>query len=325
MTRQSLPRSANTLSESSNAHSLSSNSLDDKSVNNSSFTASLVFGTQLLLSATVGLAQAQPASNGGRCGEVMMIQSHDSSTTRYAFVPPSKPEKQGSPITMVLLPGGSGHVNLDDHGCPRGLKGNSLVRSIPIFNAAGFGTALIDADAPSDFHGEDGLGGFRTAAQHAEDLGKVIANLRTHTQGIVWVVGTSRGSISAANAASRLSGPSAPDGIVLTSALMSGQSTAKKAWVAQTVFDLPLENIRIPLLVIGHAADKCLRSPPDAMGRITARTRAIRQQVVTVIGGPGYDGPPSLNACEGRAPHGFVDQEAEVAAGIARFIRGEKY
>lgn len=137
-------------------------------------------------------------------------------------------------------------------------------------------------------------------------------------------MGTSRGSISAANAASRLSGLSAPDGVVLTSALISGQSGAKKAWVAQTVFDLPLENIRIPLLVVGHAADKCIRSPPDAMNRITARTPATRQQVITVIGGPGYDRPSSLNACEGNAPHGFVGQETEVAAGIARFVRDGK-
>lgn len=292
-------------------------------MNNSGFAGSLVLGTQLLLSATVGLAQAQLTPDSDRCGAVMMIQTRDNSTTRYAFVPPAEPERQGIQITVALLPGGSGHVNLDDNGCPRGLKGNSLVRSIPIFNAAGFGTALIDA--PSDFHGDDGLAGFRTTVQHAEDLGKLIADLRARTQGIVWVVGTSRGSISAANAATRLSGPSAPDGIVLTSALMSGQSAAKKGWVAQTVFDLPLENIRLPLLVIGHAADKCVRSPPDAMGKIAARTQAIRQQVVTVSGGPGYDGPPGLNACEGRAPHGFVDQESEVAAGIARFIRGEKY
>jgi hypothetical protein len=297
--------------------------LDDKPVNISRFTGALMFGTQLLISAPAGLAQTQSAPDRGRCGEVITLQPRDNSTTRYAFVPPPELEKQGSPITMVLLPGGSGHVNLDDNGCPRELKGNSLVRSIPLFNASGFGTALIDA--PSDFHGEDGLGGFRITATHAEDLGTVIADLRTRTQGIVWVVGTSRGSISAVNAAARLSGPSVPDGIVLTSALMSGQSAARKAWVAQTVFDLPLENIRLPLLVIGHAADKCVRSPPDVMSRIVARTQAIRQQVVTVDGGPGYDGPPGLNACEGRAPHGFVEQEAEVAAGIARFIRGGKY
>jgi len=287
------------------------------------FKCSLVFGAQFFLLATVSLAQAESASGNVRCGEVKVIHSRDNSTTRYAFVPPPEPEKPGDPITLVLLPGGSGHVNLDEKGCPRGLKGNSLVRSIPLFNAAGFGTALVDA--PSDFQGKDGLGGFRTSSQHAEDLGKVIADLRTRTRGIVWVVGTSRGSISAANAASRLSGPSAPDGVVLTSALMSGQSFAKKAWVAQTVFDLPLEDIRSPLLVIGHAADQCVRSPPGVMNRIVARTPAIRQQVVTVIGGPAYDGPPGLNACEGRAPHGFVNQEDEVANGIGRFVRGGKY
>ena len=33
----------------------------------------------------------------------------------------------------------------------------------------------------------------------------------------------------------------------------------------------------------------------------------------------------TATACEGQAPHGFADQEAEVAAGIARFIGGDKY
>jgi len=284
---------------------------------------SLIFGTLWSLAATACLAQSQSAPVGDRCGEAVTVETRDRSTTRYAFVPPPGAGAQGGPITLALLPGGSGRVDLDEQACPRGLKGNSLVRSMPIFHAAGFGTALIDA--PSDFHGEDGLGGFRIASQHAADLGMVIADLRARAQGTVWIIGTSRGSISAANAAARLSGPSVPDGVVLTSALMSGESAAKKGWVAQTVFDLPLEDIRSPLLVVGHAADKCVRSPADLMGRIVARTRGMRQQVVTVIGGPGYPGPPGLNACESRAPHGFVDQEAEVAAGIARFIRGGNY
>ncbi len=55
------------------------------------------------------------------------------------------------------------------------------------------------------------------------------------------------------------------------------------------------------------------------MGKITARIGGARERVVTVTGGPGYPGPVSLEACEGRSPHGFVEQEAEVAAGIARF------
>lgn len=36
-------------------------------------------------------------------------------------------------------------------------------------------------------------------------------------------------------------------------------------------------------------------------------------------------GLPAAAACEGRSPHGFLQQEAEVAAGIARFIGGARY
>jgi hypothetical protein len=61
------------------------------------------------------------------------------------------------------------------------------------------------------------------------------------------------------------------------------------------------------------------------MDKITARTNGTREQVVMVTGGPGLPGPPSVSACEGGAPHGFVEQEAEVVAGIARFIGGGKY
>ena len=88
---------------------------------------------------------------------------------------------------------------------------------------------------------------------------------------------------------------------------------------------LPLENIRLPLLVVGHAADTCVRSPAGLMPQLAARTRSPRQQVVTVSGGPALPARPGLDACEGRTPHGFIEQEAEVAAGIARFVRGSTY
>lgn len=283
---------------------------------------SWTFAALLPLWATASLAQSNVAPPTG-CGEVVMIETHGRATTRYALAYPQGAPAQAGRIALVLLVGGGGHLSLDDEGCARALTGNSLVRSLPHFHGASFVTALVDA--PSDRPGDDGLAGFRVTTEHAEDLGKVIADVRTRTNAVVWLVGTSRGSISAVNAAARLSGPSAPDGLVLTSALMSGSSGGRKAWVAHTVFDLPLEAIRVPVLVVGHAADKCIRSPADLMGNITARTNGAREQVVTVTGGPGRPGPPSVNACEGRAPHGFVEQEAEVTAGIERFIRGGKY
>lgn len=274
----------------------------------------------ILLLFFAGAAQAQ---SGSRCGELVSIATHDRTTTRYALAYPQPAPPEGTGIALVLLPGDGGHLDLDEQGCPRALTGNSLVRSIPLFNGAGFATALVDA--PSDHAGGDGLGGFRVTTKHAEDLGRIIADVRTRTRAPVWLVGTSRGSISAVNAAARLSGPAAPDGLVLTSALMSGFSGGRKSWVAHTVFDLPLESIRVPVLVIGHAEDQCTRSPPRLMPDITARTASPREQVVTMTGGPGWHRGAGLEACVGRSPHGFIEQEAEVAAGMARFIRGGSY
>jgi hypothetical protein len=92
------------------------------------------------------------------------------------------------------------------------------------------------------------------------------------------------------------------------------------------VFDLPLEAIKTPVLVIGHAADNCDRSLAGLMEKITARTQAAREQVATVTGGPIKPGrAPNLSACEVREPHDFVEQESETAAGILRFIRGVRY
>jgi len=119
-------------------------------------------------------ATAAAAQDARRCGEVASIATHDGTTTRYAYVSPSG--AAGPPITLMLLAGGSGHVDLDDQGCPRALRGNSLVRFISLFGAGGFGTALVDA--PSDHLGQDGLGGFRIDAAHAEDLGRIVAELR---------------------------------------------------------------------------------------------------------------------------------------------------
>jgi len=245
------------------------------------------------------------------CGEVVSLQTHDGTTTRYALVIP-----QGAKAALVLLAGGGGHLDLDDQGCPRKLKGNSLVRAQALFHAEGFATALVDA--PGDYAGEDGLGGFRARPAHAEDLGKVMADVRARVNGPVWLVGTSRGTISAANAASRLG---SVDGVVLTSPVTVGTARGRKAWTAQTVHDNRIEDIRAPLLVVSHARDGCLRSPPAGAQGIAERYKGTRAQVIVVDGGSAGRG----DACEGRSPHGFNGMEAEMAAGIARFARGGRY
>jgi hypothetical protein len=256
----------------------------------------------LLLSASTGALA---------CGQVVTLQTHDGTTTRYALSAPQNPKG-----ALILLAGGGGYLDLDAQGCAQNLKGNSLVRSQELFHREGFATALVDA--PSDHTAMDGLGGFRALAPHAEDLGKVVADLRARMKGPVWIIGTSRGAISAANAAARLS---ALDGVVLTSPVTVGTARGRKSWTAQTVHDNRIEDIRVPLLVVSHSQDGCFRSPPAGAQGIANRYKGARSQVVVVSGGM----PGKGEACEGRSPHGFNGMEAEVAAGIARFVLGGRY
>jgi hypothetical protein len=251
------------------------------------------------------------------CGELIELAGQGNSKLAYSL---HRPEKASA--VLVLLPGGAGFADLDKTGCARKLKGNSLVRTRDLFHAQGFATALVDA--PSNYRGEDGLGGFRISPQHAEDLGKIIADLRQRTKLPVWIIGTSRGTISAVNAASRLAGEQAPDGLVLTSPLTSGNPGGRKAWVAHTVFSLDLTAIKIPVLVVAHAADACIRTPPSLAASILARTNGSREQAV-MVRGAATKSSPNVDACEGRTPHGFIGQEQEVTDGIIRFIKGGSY
>jgi hypothetical protein len=107
-----------------------------------------------VVAAALGVARAKAP---GDCGEVVTIQTHGRTTTRYAFERSTGPA-QGDAIAVVLLPGGAGHLDLDAQGCPRALKGNSLVRSIPHFRDLGLATALVDS--PSNYTGEDGWRAF---------------------------------------------------------------------------------------------------------------------------------------------------------------------
>ena len=251
------------------------------------------------------------------CGERVTIATHDGTQTPYSLAQAA--DGVAARGAVVLLAGGDGHLKLDAQGCPKALGGNFLVRSAALFRSAGYATALVDA--PSDQQGVDGLAGFRNTEAHGADLGRVVADLRRRVPGPVWVIGTSRGTISAANVASRATGDAAPDGVVLSSALMHGTTGGQKPWTQQTVFDLALAAIQVPALVIGHVHDQCLRSPPSEMPRLLAQLGSARKQMVTVEGGVVPSGQATLSACEGRSPHGYIGQEAATVDTIVRFMQ----
>lgn len=278
-----------------------------------------------LLVCSMGALQAQTTD----CGTVVDLGTSPATTTRYSWKPglPSAPGNAAAePVAAILLVGGGGWLDLDAAGCPRRLKGNILVRSAPHWQAAGITTVLVDARA--DWAGEDGLAGFRLHRDHANDLGRVITDVRARTGAkAVWLLGHSRGTLSAAYAAGHLQGVEAPDGVVLAAPMLVGDASSKrKPWVAQTVFDTGVQSFRGSLLLVGHAADSCPRTVPERMAGLLQGAMAARQQLVLLTGGPFSVGRvPSLSACEVRQPHDFVDQDNTFADGVLRFIRGEKF
>ena len=49
-----------------------------------------------------------------------------------------------------------------------------------------------------------------------------------------------------------------------TSAVTVGNPGGRKRGWRQTVFDVALESITMPVLVVAHASDRCIRTPPSS-------------------------------------------------------------
>src|SRR5205807_8899969 len=104
---------------------------------------------------------------------------------------------------LVLFPGSDGLVDYREKGGRVVHRGrNFLVRSGELFAGDGFVAAVLDVPSDQSTGMSDA---FRTGAEHTEDVGAVIDDLRKRFPGAqVVLVGTSRGTLSAAYAARAL-------------------------------------------------------------------------------------------------------------------------
>lgn len=196
--------------------------------------------------------------------------------------------------SAILYPGGSGVVSV--------ARNNFLIRVAGDFAAAGVTAAI--ADAPSDQAGSLTTG-FRAGEAQATDTAAIVAFLKGRAPVPVWLIGTSRGSISAANAAARL-GPPRIAGVVLTSSVWTGGMSA-----------VALGTLRVPTLIVHNRNDSCDNSPfAQAEPALATITMAPAKQFLAVAGG-------SLrgNPCGAMSPHGYLGIEDQVVPPIVAWIR----
>ena len=212
----------------------------------------------------------------------------------------------------ILFPGGDGLIGVSDNFGSAFIKrsGNFLIRSRDKFVAQGIAT--ISLDVPSDE--SDGLPGeFRMSAEHGQDVAAVVVWARQKVAAPVWLVGTSMGSISAANAASRLGGQ--VDGLVLTSSVSAPNKRTPA--IANGVLSIALDKVAVPSLVMDHVNDTCVASPPENADVIAKRlTMSPRVEVKMIEGGD----TPKSGPCEAFSYHGYYGAEDRAVAAIAAFM-----
>ena len=211
-------------------------------------------------------------------------------------------QRPGATVTVVLLPGGAGNIGMKD-GVPT--SSNFLVRSRDLFAANGFDVAVVGK--PTDKDELDYQ--FRVSAQHVEDLRKIVAYLKQDTGHPVWLVGTSRGTIS--DAAAIAFGNNELAGIVLTSSVTNYKKTG-------AVPTQRLGEIRIPVLVMHHEKDACVICRPYEVSSIMEglKNAPVKKQLM-VNGGADPRGDP----CEAFHWHGYIGMEKEAVTLISDWIK----
>ncbi len=211
-------------------------------------------------------------------------------------------DRPAAPVgSVVLLAGGSGVLDIDPQGRINQLAGNHLIRTRGAYVRAGY--AVFAPDIASDLKGTQR---YRYGAAHAADLALVVAAARK-VASPVWLIGTSRGAVSAANPFAQQPAP-LPDGLVISSGALMNYNTPGAAATGD------MGRIRVPVLLLRHRDDSCRITPPADADRFKALlTGAPKIDIVTLTGG----GPASIRAdpCEANHYHGFhgIDDQAVAA------------
>lgn len=263
----------------------------------SAWLAVLVRAVGLLLAVAVPAVSAQSV-------QVVDVATRSGVTNRLLLVVPEQPR-----AVALLYAGGHGGLQIGADGAIGWGEGNFVVRARRLF--AEQGVVAVVVDAPSDRQQSPYLNRFRQTAEHAQDAAAIIADVRKRFALPVWLVGTSRGTQSVAAIALALPDPPAgPDGLVLTSSMLTDPA-------GRPLPAMPLEKLRLPVLVVHHEQDGCPHCRFADLPLLADKLQASRRQVLTFTGGANLGDP-----CEPRAHHGFNGLDQQVVPAIARWMLG---
>ena len=250
----------------------------------------------------VSLLLAVPASAADGAGELIRIPSARAAATIPVFVHTTK----GARATVVLLSGGGGGIgNVKDGVWPD--SKNFVVRTAPQF--ANNGVNVVVVGRVSDMKDLDYSD--RISTKHVDDLRRVLQMVKKTVSGPIWMVGTSRGTVSATAAGIALRDEKLIDGLVLTSSVTNFKKTG-------AIPSQNLDLLTVPVLVMHHERDACkICNPNEVPAILKGLTNAPIKKLVMVNGG----GNPIGDPCEALHYHGFIGMEKEAVSIITNWIK----
>ncbi len=243
-------------------------------------------------------ARAQPVAIPSSATSVVTIAVDGASRNVLFAAPASKPL-----AAVVMFPGGDGRIGIAGNGTTA-RRGNFLIRTRDQWLARGFLFVAVDApEGPVPPRGD------RIGPSNLRAIAEIVRQVRQRTTAPIWLLGTSAGAPAALAGAASLP-PRAIKGVAISSPVsMPGQH--------DTVFEVPLSRIAVPVLIQIHREDGCQATPPANALRIKAALTASPAVAVQEFSGGTM---PRSTPCEAFAQHGFIGIEGQVVNAAADWI-----
>lgn len=254
------------------------------------------WGAALLIGLHLGAAHADTRQT------LVDLPTRPGVTLRMAVLTPPEPR-----AAVILLAGGHGGLQLGSNGEPA-WGGNNFVVRIR-HQLADRGLTVLLLDAPSDRPAPAYLAGWRQTPEHAQDVAAAIAWARQQAPVPVWLLGTSRGTQSAAFVATELPRATGPDGLILTATILTDPK-------GRAVPKMPLDRLAIPVLVLHHEDDGCTHCAAGELPTLMTRLGHLPRHDLRLLKGGINRGDP----CEAAAYHGFNGLDTPAATLIADWI-----
>ena len=256
----------------------------------------ILFGAFGLGAFSLGAAQSQHLT-------VFTVPTRQGVTVKSLLVMPT-----GTPKGVLLsFIGGEGATAFGNccQGDSVNYNANFLSASTPLFTAQGYAVFLVNA--PSDQ--PNGMSpSFRLSSAHAQDISMIIDFLLSKSLKPIFLVGTSRGTISVENFASSNPKDSRISGIVLTSSY-----SPPELQVLVKGATLVVQSITLPVLFVHNVYDACSETPfqnaLDFSKTFTSSTKMDFIQIQDKLS-------PDPDPCGPGGGHGYAGVQSQVVKDI---------